>query len=56
MRDRNRLKNSMVHIRFTDAERRRLKAVSALEGASMQEYIRQLVIKRLEKVASRVKL
>lgn len=50
------MKNSMVHIRFTEAERRKLKAISALEGVSMQEYIRQHVLKRLEKRASKVKL
>lgn len=49
MKDRNREKNSMVHVRFTENERRKLKAICALKGVSMQEYIRELVQKALKR-------
>ena len=49
MKDRNREKNSMVHVRFTENERRELKAICALKGVSMQEYIRELVQKALKR-------
>jgi hypothetical protein len=47
MQDRKRQKNSMVHVRFTEKERRILKAHCALEGITMQEYIRAVVLKKL---------
>ena len=47
MRDRNREKDSMVHVRFTEDERRQLKAHCALLGMSMQEYIRAATLKGL---------
>ena len=50
MKDRNREKNSMIHVRFTEDERRKLKAICALKGISMQEYIRGLVHKALKRV------
>jgi len=40
---------SMVHIRFTETERREMKSICALEGKSMQEYVRELVLKDLAK-------
>jgi predicted DNA binding CopG/RHH family protein len=47
MEDRRRSKDSMVHVRFTEEERRQLKAHCALQGMSMQEYIRAVVLKKL---------
>ena len=49
MEDRHREKNSMVHVRLTEVERRRMKALCALEGMSMQEYIRTLVLEDLKR-------
>jgi len=49
MKDRNRELNKMVHIRFTDDERKQLKAISALDGKSIQEYVRALVLKNIDK-------
>ncbi len=49
MKDRNKDKDRMVHIRFTEEERRKLKANCALKGISMQEYIRELVQKALKR-------
>lgn len=49
MTDRTRETNSMVHVRFTEPERRKMKAICALEGISMQEYIRQIVIEDIKK-------
>jgi len=49
MKDRKRNLNKMVHIRFTDDERKQLKAISALKGKSIQEYVHTLVIKDIEK-------
>ena len=49
MPDRWRKTDRMLLVRFTEAERRRLKANTALEGLSMQQYIRALVLKDLEK-------
>ena len=39
----------MVHIRFTEAERRKLKALCALKGLSMQEYIRDIILLEMNK-------
>jgi|GEM_PF-6630412 len=39
----------MIHIRFTGPEQRQIKSRCALEGKSMQQYIRALVLKDLEK-------
>ena len=50
MKDRNREKNSMIHVRFTEDERRKLKAICALKGVSMQEYVRELVQKALKRL------
>ncbi|MFH1372506.1 MAG: hypothetical protein ABII79_01745 [bacterium] len=36
-------------VRFTEDERRKLKAHCALQGVSMQEYVRMLVLQDLEK-------
>lgn len=47
MKDRPREKDRMIHVRFTEEERRRLKAHCALSGISMQEYIRTVVLKTL---------
>ena len=47
---------SMVHIRFTEPERRKMKAVCALEGISMQEYIRALVLQDLKRRKGKVRL
>lgn len=41
--------NKLIHIRFTEAEQRQLKAISALEGKSIQEYVHGLVLKDIEK-------
>lgn len=49
MKDRPREKDRMIHVRFTEEERRRLKAYCALCGVSMQEYIRLTVLKNLRK-------
>jgi len=49
MKDRKREKGSMVHIRFTEAERRKLKAICALKGFSMQEYIRDIILNEMRK-------
>lgn len=49
MKDRKRELTKMVHIRFTEDERKQLKAISALEGKSIQEYVRALVIKDIDK-------
>ena len=49
MKDRPREKDRMIHVRFTEEERRRLKAHCALSGISMQEYIRLAVLKNLGK-------
>jgi len=49
MKDRKRNLTKMVHIRFTDDERKQLKAISALDGKSIQEYVRDLVIKDIDK-------
>jgi len=49
MKDRKRVKGSMVHIRFTEAERRKLKALCALKGLSMQEYIRDIILLEMNK-------
>ena len=49
MQDRHREKDSMIHVRFTEAEQRRIKAACALKGISMQEYIRGLVVADLAK-------
>jgi len=38
----------MVHVRFTEPERRKMKAICALQGITMQEYIRALVLADLE--------
>lgn len=48
MKDRDRKKDSMVHVRFTEPERRKMKAICALQGITMQEYIRALVLADLE--------
>ncbi len=45
----------MLHIRFTESERRRIKAHCALQGVSMQEYVRALVLGRLAKAEKRTK-
>ncbi len=48
--------DSMVHVRFTEPERRKMKAICALDGISMQEYIRALILKDLQKKKGRDKL
>ena len=55
MTDRSREKDSMVHVRFTEEERRELKAKCAIRGLSMQEYIRELVLKGLSRLDKRGK-
>jgi len=54
--DKSELMRSMVHVRFTETERRKMKAICALRGTSMQEYIRALVLKGLEKQKGKTKL
>lgn len=49
MKDRPREKDRMIHVRFAEEERRRLKAHCALNGVSMQEYIREIVLKKLSR-------
>jgi hypothetical protein len=49
MKDRPREKDRMIHVRFTEEERRRLKAHCAKRGISMQEYIRLAVLKGLQR-------
>ena len=49
MKDGNRNKDSMVHVRFTEDERRKLKAHCALEGITMQEFIRAASLEILAK-------
>jgi len=49
MPDRWRKTDRMLLIRFTEEERREIKAHCALQGLSMQEYIRALVMKDLAK-------
>ena len=49
MADRNREKDSMIHVRFTEEERRKLKAICAMKGISMQEYLRELVLNALKR-------
>jgi predicted DNA binding CopG/RHH family protein len=56
MKDRAREKNSMIHVRFTEPERRKIKAICALEGFQMQEYIRVLVLKDLKRRKGKVRL
>ena len=53
MKDRERVKDHMLHIRFTDIEQRQIKAHCALKGKSMQEYIRGLVLKDIVKKKGR---
>lgn len=48
--------DSMVHVRFTEAERRKIKAICALEGFQMQEYIRALVLQDLKRRKGKVRL
>jgi len=56
MKDKARQKNSMVHTRFTEPERRKIKAICALEGVQMQEYIRALVLQDLKRRKGKVRL
>ncbi len=46
----------MVHVRFTEPERRKMKAICALQGITMQEYIRALVLTDLEVKKVKAKL
>lgn len=46
----------MVHIRFTEPERRKMKAICALQGLNMQEYIRALVLADLATKKVKAKL
>ena len=55
MKDRDREKDSMVHVRFTEGERRQIKAMCALQGVSMQEYIRALILKDIKRKEKRAK-
>jgi hypothetical protein len=48
--------NSMVHVRFTEPERRLMKAICALDGIQMQEYIRALVLQDLKRRKGKVSL
>ena len=56
MADKEQVMDSMVHVRFTEAERRKIKAICALEGFQMQEYIRALVLQDLKRRKGKVKL
>lgn len=49
MKDKRRIANKMVHVRFTDLERRKLKAFCAIQGMSMQELIRKIVSEHIAK-------
>jgi predicted DNA binding CopG/RHH family protein len=55
MRNGRNEKESMIHVRFTEDERRKLKAKCALLGITMQEYIRDVVLRCMASEAGKVK-